>query len=80
MDVDRLPVPANRSDLDYYNYSEEHGWVDTGDAEEQPAVGERVEFIIPHVCTTINLHDTLVGVREGHVEAVWEVQARGKVR
>jgi 3-hydroxy-D-aspartate aldolase len=80
MDVDRMPVPANRDDLEYYNYSEEHGWVDTGDADDQPAVGERLEFIIPHVCTTVNLHDTLVGVRGGRVEDVWEVQARGKVK
>jgi 3-hydroxy-D-aspartate aldolase len=43
-------------------------------------VGDRLEFIVPHVCTTINLHDTLIGVREGRVEAVWEVQGRGKVQ
>lgn len=80
MDVDRLPVPRNRSDLEYYNYSEEHGWVDTSDCSTPPAVGDRLEFIVPHVCTTINLHDTLVGVRDGRIEAVWDVAARGKVR
>ncbi|MFB6219754.1 MAG: alanine racemase [Halobacteriaceae archaeon] len=80
MDVDRLPVPKGRDDLDYYNYSEEHGWVDTSAADDDLAVGDRLEFIVPHVCTTINLHDTLVGVRDGRVEAVWDVAARGKVR
>jgi 3-hydroxy-D-aspartate aldolase len=80
MDTGRDPLPADRSDLDYYSASEEHGWVDTSAADTQPAVGDRLEFIVPHVCTTINLHDTLIGVREGRVEAVWEVQGRGKVQ
>jgi len=81
MDIDgRQPLPKNRDDLEYYRYSEEHGYVDTGDCNEQLAVGDRLELIIPHVCTTVNLHDTIVGVRDGRVEAVWEVAGRGKVR
>jgi len=79
MDTDRKPVPKYRDDVTYYRASEEHGWIDASEAEEI-AVGDRVEFIIPHVCTTINLHDVLVGTRDGSVREVWEVQARGKVK
>jgi D-serine deaminase-like pyridoxal phosphate-dependent protein len=79
LDVDRMPIPKHRDDLSYVRASEEHGWIDATDAEDL-AVGDRVEFVVPHVCTTINLHDTLVGVRDGEVRDVWEVQARGKVR
>jgi D-serine deaminase-like pyridoxal phosphate-dependent protein len=79
MDVDRMPVPKHHEDLDYYRSSEEHGWVDASDADNIE-VGDRIEFIVPHVCTTINLHDTLVGVRDDEVHEVWEVQARGKVK
>lgn len=64
----------------YYNASEEHGWVDVADSDETFEVGDRLEFIPPHVCPTINLHDTLVGVRDGVVETVWSVQGRGKVK
>lgn len=79
MDVDRMPIPKHRDDLSYTRASEEHGWIDAGDASDI-TVGDHVEFIAPHVCTTINLHDTLIGVRDGEVREIWEVQARGKVR
>jgi D-serine deaminase-like pyridoxal phosphate-dependent protein len=79
MDTDRLPIPRHRDDLVYYRASEEHGWVETS-ADADVEVGDRIEFIVPHVCTTINLHDTLVGARNGTVQEVWEVQGRGKVR
>lgn len=80
MDKPQLPVPKHRDDVEYVNYSEEHGWLDTGDADDPVEVGDRLEFIVPHVCTTVNLHDAMIGVRDGRVEEVWDVQARGKVR
>ena len=79
VDTDRMPIPKHRDDLKYYRASEEHGWVETPTGTEVE-VGDRIEFIVPHVCTTINLHDTLVGIRNGTIEEVWEIQGRGKVR
>lgn len=80
LDKPQMPVPKSRDDVAYVAASEEHGWIDTGASDESFAIGDRLEFVVPHVCTTINLHDTLVGVRDGHVEEVWEVQARGKLK
>jgi D-serine deaminase-like pyridoxal phosphate-dependent protein len=80
LDLDRMPVPKHRDDVRYYNASEEHGWIDTSAAETPVSIGDRVEFVVPHVCTTINLHDRLIGLRNGRVETVWDVQARGKVQ
>jgi D-serine deaminase-like pyridoxal phosphate-dependent protein len=79
MDTDRLPIAKHRDDLSYERASEEHGWL-TLDGANDLAVGDRVEFIPPHVCTTVNLHDTLLGHRDGEIRSVWDVQARGKVR
>jgi D-serine deaminase-like pyridoxal phosphate-dependent protein len=79
-DVDLPPTAVGYDGLDYFTASEEHGWVDVSDCEASFAVGDRIEWVPPHVCTTVNLHDTLVGTRDGAVEAVWNVQARGKVR
>ena len=73
-------VAVGHDGLDYFTASEEHGWVDTSECDASFEVGDRIEWIPPHVCTTVNLHDTLVGTREDRVEAVWNVQARGKVR
>ncbi|KPN32353.1 putative amino acid aldolase or racemase [Halolamina pelagica] len=80
LDKPQLPVPKHRDDIEYVNASEEHGWIDTSESEASFEVGDRLEFIVPHVCTTINLHDLIVGVRDGEVADLWEVQARGKVR
>lgn len=79
MDTNRMPVPKHRDDLDYVRASEEHGWIDAA-AADNVEVGDRIEFIVPHVCTTINLHDTILGVRDDEICEVWDVQARGKVR
>lgn len=73
-------VPKHRDDLHYYNKSEEHGWIDTSEAETPLSVGDKIEFIVPHICTTINLHEYMIATRNGAVEDLFEVHARGKVR
>jgi D-serine deaminase-like pyridoxal phosphate-dependent protein len=57
--------------------SEEHGVVRLGPGVD-PKVGEKIAFYPIHVCTTVNLADELVGVRNGRVEKVWPILARGK--
>ena len=60
--------------------SEEHGVVHFEEGAPTPEVGEIVTIIPNHTCVVTNLHDHLVGVRNGKVECVWEVTARGLVR
>lgn len=55
--------------------SEEHGMTRIGD--DSVAVGEKIAFVPMHACTCVNLSDELVGIRNGHVERVWPVLARG---
>jgi D-serine deaminase-like pyridoxal phosphate-dependent protein len=57
--------------------SEEHGVVRLGPGVD-PQVGDRIAFYPIHVCTAVNLSDALIGVRNGRVEQVWPVLARGK--
>jgi D-serine deaminase-like pyridoxal phosphate-dependent protein len=56
--------------------TEEHGLAALP-PDVQPAVGERIAFYPNHVCTTVNLSNEVVGVRNGRVEVVWPVAARG---
>lgn len=74
------PVAKHRDDLHYYNKSEEHGWIDTSEAETPLSVGDKVEFIVPHICTTINLHEYMIGTRGGVVKDLFDVHARGQLR
>jgi D-serine deaminase-like pyridoxal phosphate-dependent protein len=41
-------------------------------------VGDRVEFIPPHIDPTVNLYDSIYALRGDRVEAIWPVAARGK--
>ncbi|MBZ5529558.1 MAG: DUF655 domain-containing protein [Acidobacteriia bacterium] len=41
-------------------------------------VGDKVELIPSHCCTTVNLHDTYYGIRKDEVETVWPIAARGR--
>ena len=80
MDASLSPVAIDEPGLDYFKYSEEHGWIDTTQASREFRVGDRITWVPPHVCTTVNLHDVIIGVRDGIVEETWSVQGRGKVR
>jgi D-serine deaminase-like pyridoxal phosphate-dependent protein len=60
--------------------SEEHGRLRAVDGPCHLEMGDVIEFIPGHGCTTVNLHDTLYAVRRGRLEAVWPIAARGKVR
>jgi D-serine deaminase-like pyridoxal phosphate-dependent protein len=63
-----------------YGLSEEHGHVDFAACAQKPAIGERVTVIPNHACVVGNLFDEMVGVRDGRVEVIWPVAARGTIR
>lgn len=58
--------------------SEEHGYINIETRVEGLNVGEQLELIPSHGCTTINLHDYFYGIRDGIVECIWPIEARGK--
>jgi D-serine deaminase-like pyridoxal phosphate-dependent protein len=60
--------------------SEEHGILNVERSERCHRVGDRLSIIPNHVCTTLNMHDEVYGVRGERVESVWRVAGRGKVR
>ena len=55
---------------------DEHGILDLATIDRDLALGERLEFIVPHCDPTVNLYDRLHCLRQGVVEAVWPI-ARG---
>ncbi len=63
-----------------YALSEEHGHVDFSACAHKPEIGERVTVLPNHCCPVVNLANTLTGVRNGQVEVVWPVEARGAVQ
>ena len=71
-----LPVVFGRGDVKYIKCSDEHGVVE--DNEGVLKVGDKLRLIPGHCDPTANVHDWYVGVRNGKVETVWPVSARGK--
>jgi D-serine deaminase-like pyridoxal phosphate-dependent protein len=59
--------------------NEEHGFVELRDAPPF-RVGDRVHIVPNHICVAMNLHESVYGVRNGAVEQVWRVEARGKLQ
>jgi len=60
--------------------SEEHGHVDVSVCQRPPEIGERVQVLPVHPCPTVNEHEEIAAVRQGRVEAIWPVDARGQIR
>jgi hypothetical protein len=43
-------------------------------------VGDTLDFIVGYGDETVCLHDRLYGIRDGVVEAVWDIEGRGRIR
>ncbi|APX14018.1 3-hydroxy-D-aspartate aldolase BhcC [Tateyamaria omphalii] len=71
-----LPVIFGRTDVEYVKCSDEHGVVADPDAVLK--VGDKLHLVPGHCDPTANVHDWYVGVRDGKVETLWPISARGK--
>jgi 3-hydroxy-D-aspartate aldolase len=71
-----LPFVYGRDDVAYVKCSDEHGVIE--DEGGVLKVNEKLRLVPGHCDPTCNVHDWYVGVRNGKVEAVWPVSARGK--
>jgi len=72
-----LPTVYGRDDaVEYLKCSDEHGVV--GDPDGVLNINDKLRLVPGHCDPTCNVHDWYVGVRNGKVETVWPVSARGK--
>ncbi|MEL7027037.1 MAG: 3-hydroxy-D-aspartate aldolase BhcC [Pseudomonadota bacterium] len=71
-----LPFIFGRTDVEYVKCSDEHGVI--ADPDGVLKVNDKLKLVPGHCDPTCNVHDWYVGVRNGVVETVWPVSARGK--
>ncbi|MFO7529202.1 MAG: DSD1 family PLP-dependent enzyme [Marinobacter sp.] len=71
-----LPFIFGRDDVEYIKCSDEHGVI--ADPRGVLAINEKLKLVPGHCDPTCNVHDWYVGVRNGKVETLWPVSARGK--
>jgi D-threonine aldolase len=71
-----MPGVWGKESLKYTRASDEHGSIE---GSPLPALGEKLLLIPGHCDPTINLYDWYVCVRDGRVEALWPITARGAI-
>ena len=71
------PWVFGRSGLEVTGVSDEHGKLRVAPDCAPLRLGEKLMLIPGHCDPTVNLHDWYVGLRNGRVEALWPITARG---
>lgn len=72
-----MPVVCDAPDAVLDRASDEHGRIILKRPTNAFRVGDKIRLIPGHCDPTVNLHDWYVGVRNGRVEALWPIAARG---
>ena len=67
-----------KPDIRYVSASDEHGKLEVGSETEMPKIGEKLRLVPGHCDPTVDKYDWYVGVRNGRVECLWPVAARGR--
>jgi D-serine deaminase-like pyridoxal phosphate-dependent protein len=72
-------IVSGYPEIEFSRMNEEHGYLQlpAGLALE---VGQPLRVIPNHICTAVNLHDRVWGIRQDEVVEEWEVAARGRIR
>jgi D-serine deaminase-like pyridoxal phosphate-dependent protein len=60
--------------------SAEHAVVELSGPNSKPEIGDQVELVVGYSDTTIHLHEEIIAMRNGRVEEIWPVAARGKLK
>ncbi|MFL1460679.1 DSD1 family PLP-dependent enzyme [Roseococcus sp. DSY-14] len=72
-----LPLVWQRPGVAYAGASDEHGKLVAEDPALRPRLGEKLRLVPGHCDPTVDRFDWYVGVRQGRVECLWPVAARG---
>lgn len=75
-----MPALRGMPPISAMKLSAEHTKIELEQPNAAPKVGDKIEFIVGYSDTTVHLHEEIVGVRGGHVESIWRVAGRGKIK
>jgi D-serine deaminase-like pyridoxal phosphate-dependent protein len=82
-----LPTVHSYPHLEYLNAGDEHGKIRlkasdnmTHSSHPHPLpfkVGDKLRLVPGHCDPTVNMYDHLIVIKDGHVDAIWPITARG---
>jgi 3-hydroxy-D-aspartate aldolase len=70
------PESKTMPGLAYVKAGDEFGALTSESGSKLPALGDRLEFIVPHCDPSVNLYDRLYACRGDKVESIWPIAAR----
>ncbi len=74
------PSPVELDPAGPVRLSAEHATIELAHPSDVPRIGDKLELIVGYSDTTMHLHEEIVGVRGGRVEAIWQVAGRGRIK
>jgi len=72
-----MPRVVGHDRASFVRAADEHGRIEIAGGGRPFKVGEKIRLIPGHCDPTVNLHDWFVCIRDGRVEGLWPVSARG---
>ena len=72
------PIVYGETGISYRARSDEFGSIRYDNPSRTYKTGDKLELIVPHCDPVVNLYDQINGIRNGVVETVWPIHARGK--
>ena len=75
-----MPRVADRDDIRVKGLSAEHGTLELDPSARNLKIGDRLELIPGYADLTTVFHEEFYGFRDGRLEVVWPIEARGKLR
>lgn len=74
------PKAKDVNDIKLIGLDAEHGYIELLQEDIPTRINDRIDLIVGYGDATVFLHDQLVGIRDGSVEVIWEIQGRGKLK
>jgi D-serine deaminase-like pyridoxal phosphate-dependent protein len=74
-----MPAPLGLPRIAEIKLSAEHGKIELAAPSDTPRIGDKIELTCGYSDSTVFLHDQIVAIRKGRIEAIWPLLARGKL-
>jgi 3-hydroxy-D-aspartate aldolase len=76
----QMPRPRNLEGVEVVSLSAEHGVLRIAEGGPDLKIGQRLELIPGYGDFTTVLHDRFFAFRQGRLEAIWPLAARGRLQ
>jgi D-serine deaminase-like pyridoxal phosphate-dependent protein len=70
------PLPLGLPEIRELKFSAEHSKIELAAPSEAPCVGDKIELMVGYSDSTVYLHEDIIALRNGRIEAIWPTGPR----